>query len=260
MSRWAFVPEPEARTAMRVKEVMRNCAAKVEHDLRRMPEPYPFVRYDPVRLTPDESIQRARDFFALMDKRRSVRHFSDRPVDVEVVEDLVRAASTAPSGAHKQPWTFCVLSDPALKHRIREAAEEEERASYNGRMPPEWLEDLAPLGTDWQKPFLEAAPFLIIVFKRAYETNPDGSKRKNYYVEESVGIACGFLLAAIHHAGLVSLTHTPSPMGFLAKLLERPDNERLFLLIPVGYPSDECLVPDLRRKALGEVMARYEQA
>lgn len=225
-----------------------------------MPETYPFVRYEPLRLNADESHGRARDFFALMDQRRSVRHFSDRPVDVEVIENLVRVASTAPSGAHKQPWTFCVVSDPALKQRIREAAEEEERASYNGRMPPEWLEDLAPLGTDWQKPFLETAPFLIIVFKRAYEPKPDGSKRKNYYVEESVGIACGFLLAAIHHAGLVSLTHTPSPMGFLAKLLERPDNERPFLLIPVGYASDECLVPDLRRKALDEVMVRYEQA
>ncbi len=245
---------------MRIKWVMRNWAAKVEHDLRRMPETHPFVRYEPLRLTADESYGRARDFFTLMDRRRSVRHFSDRSVDVKVVEDLVRAASTAPSGAHKQPWTFCVVSDPALKRRIREAAEEEERASYNGRMPPEWLEDLAPLGTDWRKPFLETAPFLIIVFKRAYDPRPDGSKRKNYYVEESVGIACGFLLAAIHHAGLVSLTHTPSPMGFLTKLLERPDNERPFLLIPVGYASEECHVPDLRRKALDEVMVRYEKA
>jgi len=232
----------------------------VEHDLRRMPEPYPFVRYTPVRFTAEETRRAARDFYIEMDKRRSVRHFSNKRVEQEVIEDLIRTASTAPSGAHKQPWTFCVVSDPAVKQRIREAAEEEERASYNGRMPPEWLEDLAPLGTDWQKPFLETAPFLIIVFKRAYEWKPDGSKRKNYYVEESVGIACGLLLAAIHHVGLVSLTHTPSPMGFLAKLLERPDNERPFLLIPVGYPADECLVPDLRRKALGEVMVHYEQA
>lgn len=225
-----------------------------------MPKPYPFVRYTPVRFTAEETRRAAHDFFKEMDLRRSVRHFSDASVDQDVIGDLIRTASTAPSGAHKQPWTFCVVSDPALKQRIREAAEEEERASYNGRMPPEWLEDLAPLGTDWQKPFLETAPFLIIVFKRAYERKPDGSKRKNYYVEESVGIACGFLLAAIHHAGLVSLTHTPSPMGFLAKLLERPDNERPFLVIPVGYAADECPVPDLRRKALGEVMVPYEQA
>jgi len=225
-----------------------------------MPKLYPFIRYTPVRCTPEETRRTAHDFFKEMDLRRSVRHFSDTPVDKEVVEDLIRAASTAPSGAHKQPWTFCLVSDPTLKRRIREAAEEEERASYHGRMPPEWLEDLAPLGTDWKKPFLETAPYLIIVFKRAYELKPGGEKRKNYYVEESVGIACGFLLAAIHHAGLVSLTHTPSPMNFLAKLLERPDNERPFLLIPVGYPADECHVPDLLRKALDEVMVCYEQS
>jgi len=193
----------------------------------------------------------------LMDARRSVRHFSSEPVAEEVIDRLVRTASTAPSGAHKQPWTFCVVTDPALKHAIREAAEEEERASYGGRMSPEWLEDLAPLGTDWRKEFLDSAPCLIVVFKRAYEVMPDGSKRKNYYVEESVGIACGFLLAAARNAGLVTLTHTPSPMNFLARILDRPENERAFLLIPVGYPAAHCEVPDLQRKSLEQVMVRY---
>lgn len=219
-----------------------------------MSGPHPFVRYEPQIVTPAETRSRARDFFALMNKRRSVRHFSDHPVRLEVMEDLIRTASTAPSGAHKQPWTFCLVGDPELKRRIREAAEQEEQESYNGRMPPDWLEDLAPLGTDWQKPFLEVAPWLVVVFKRAYELKPDGTKRKNYYVEESVGIACGFLLAAIHNVGLVSLTHTPSPMNFLARLLDRPENERPFLLLPVGYPAEGCMVPDLKRKNLDQVL------
>ena len=216
-----------------------------------------FIAHKPERLDPAEARHRAEGFFELLDGRRSVRHFSDEPVDDVVIDNLIRAASTAPSGAHKQPWTFCVVSDPALKHAIREAAEVEQRESYNGRMPKEWLEDLAPLGTDWQKEFLDIAPCLIVVFKRAYELMPDGSKRKNYYVEESVGIACGFLLAAARNAGLVTLTHTPSPMNFLSKLLGRPDNERAFLLIPIGYPAVNCEVPDLRRKPLDEVMVRY---
>jgi iodotyrosine deiodinase len=186
-----------------------------------------------------------------------VRHFSSEPVPDEVVDNLIRAASTAPSGAHKQPWTFCVVKDPLLKHRIREAAEEEERENYNGRMPKEWLEDLAPLGTDWRKKFLDTAPCLVVVFKRIHEQRPDGSRRKNYYVEESVGIACGFLLAAARNAGLVTLTHTPSPMNFLARLLGRPENERAFLLIPIGHPAERCEVPDLGRKPLEEVLVRY---
>ncbi|MBK8339392.1 MAG: nitroreductase family protein [Flavobacteriales bacterium] len=216
-----------------------------------------FIVYRPARLGATEMRDRARHFFDLLDGRRSVRHFSNEPVPDAVIDNLIRAASTAPSGAHKQPWTFCVVSDPALKHAIREAAEEEERESYNGRMPKEWLEDLAPLGTDWRKEFLDIAPCLIVVFKRAYEPQPDGSKRKNYYVEESVGIACGFLLAAARNAGLVTLTHTPSPMNFLAKLLGRPENERAFLLIPIGYPAENCEVPDLVRKPLDEVLVRY---
>ena len=223
-----------------------------------MATPYPFIGYTPELFSETETRDLASAFFQLMDRRRSVREFSDRAVPVEVVEDIVRTASTAPSGAHKQPWTFCVVGDPALKRQIREAAEKEEYESYNGRMPPEWLEDLAPIGTDWHKPFLEVAPWLIVVFKRAYELDPNGGRRKNYYVEESVGIACGFLLAAVHQAGLAALTHTPSPMNFLARLLDRPDNERPFLLMPVGYPAADCRVPDLQRKSLDRVLVRHE--
>ena len=216
-----------------------------------------FVPYHPQRVAPPDMRDRARRFFELMDGRRSVRHFSDEPVADYLIDDLIRTASTAPSGAHKQPWTFCVVTDPALKHAIRLAAEEEERASYGGRMSPEWLEDLAPLGTDWRKEFLDTAPCLIVVFKRAYDLRPDGTRRKNYYVEESVGIACGFLLAAARNAGLVTLTHTPSPMNFLARLLQRPENERPFLLIPIGHPATDCEVPDLRRKPLEDVLVRF---
>lgn len=216
-----------------------------------------YVPYQPQRYSDEETAQLTAHFFTLLDGRRSVRHFSPEPIADEVLDNLIRAACTAPSGAHKQPWTFCVVKDPAMKSAIRAAAEEEEKENYNGRMPPEWLEDLAPLGTDWRKEFLEIAPCLIVVFKRAYEPRPDGTKRKNYYVEESVGIACGFLLAAARHAGLVTLTHTPSPMNFLARTLDRPENERAFLLIPIGYPAENCEVPDLARKPLEEVLVRY---
>lgn len=215
------------------------------------------IAYHPERPDAAEALQRATAFRKLMDGRRSVRHFSPEAVAPELIDEVIRTASTAPSGAHKQPWTFSLVTDPALKHRIREAAEEEERANYGGRMPPEWLEDLAPLGTDANKDFLEIAPCLIVVFKQVHGHRPDGTKRKNYYVEESVGIACGFLLAAIRNAGLVALTHTPSPMNFLARLLDRPENERAFLLVPVGHPAADCEVPDLRRKELCEVMVRY---
>ncbi|GAB3526136.1 nitroreductase family protein [Pontibacter brevis] len=215
--------------------------------------------YYPEQLSEEETRLRAREFYQFMDKRRTVRDFSNKPVAKEVIEQLLLSASTAPSGAHKQPWTFCVVSDPLLKKQIREAAEKEEFDSYNGRMTPEWLEDLAPLGTDWQKPFLEVAPYLIVVFKKAYDIRPDGVKRTNYYVSESVRFACGFLIAAIHQAGLVTLTHTPSPMNFLTKLLKRPENERPFLLLPVGYPAEAVKVPDLKRKPLEEVAVWYEQ-
>ena len=216
-----------------------------------------FEAYQGARRTPAESLARARAFEALCTQRRSVRNFSDAPVPRELVEALVRTASTAPSGAHKQPWTFCIVAEPAVKAAIREAAEKEEYENYHGRMSEAWLDDLAAFGTDWHKPFLTTAPYLIVVFKRAFEYARDGSRAKNYYVGESVGIACGFLLAAIHNAGLVSLTHTPSPMNFLQKLLDRPDNERPYLLIPVGYPADDATVPTLRRKSLDEVSAYY---
>lgn len=206
-----------------------------------------------VRRVPEEMLTRARAFHAEADRRRTVRHFSADPVPPEVIEEVVRAASTAPSGAHKQPWTFVAVGDPGLKRRIREAAEEEERINYGGRMSEEWLEDLRPFGTDADKPFLEVAPWLVVVFKRAYELDADGGKHQNYYVNESVGIATGLLLAAAHRAGLATLTHTPSPMNFLAKLLGRPENERPFLLIPMGFPAPGCQVPDLRRKPLDQV-------
>ncbi|MEM7039507.1 MAG: nitroreductase family protein, partial [Bacteroidota bacterium] len=190
------------------------------------------------------------------DRRRTVRDFSDKPVPRELIDQIIMTASTAPSGAHKQPWTFCVVTDPEIKKQIRIAAEKEEYESYNNRMPDSWLDDLAPLGTDWNKPFLETAPYLIICFKRNYELI-DGKKHKNYYVTESVGLACGFFLAAVHNAGLVSLTHTPSPMDFLKKILNRPDNERPFLLMPVGYPTDDATVPDLERKPAEDVIIHY---
>jgi nitroreductase len=192
-----------------------------------------------------------------MNKRRSVREFSDKAVPMEVIENIIKTASSAPSGAHKQPWTFCVVRNPDIKKQIRTAAEKEEYINYNGRMSEEWLDDLKVFGTDWHKPFLEIAPYLIIVFKKAYDLNDNGEKLKNYYVNESVGIACGFLISAIHQAGLITLTHTPSPMNFLEKILNRPKNERAFLLLPVGYPAENAEVPVLKRKDLEEVMKVY---
>jgi nitroreductase len=188
--------------------------------------------------------------------RRSVRHFSAEAAPYELVENAIATAATAPSGAHQQPWTFVVVSDPDLKRRIRRAAEEEERRSYESRMPDEWLEALRPLGTDWRKPHIEDAPFVIVVFEQVYGVAADGSKVKHYYVRESVGIAVGFLLASLHAAGLAALTHTPSPMAFLRDILDRPANERPYVLIPVGYPADGCTVPDLERKRLSDVLVR----
>ena len=203
-------------------------------------------------------LQRARAFHGELDRRRTVRHFSAEPVPLELIQEVVRAASTAPSGAHKQPWTFVAVGDPELKRRIREAAEEEERINYGGRMSEEWLNDLKPFGTDADKPFLEIAPWLVVVFKRAYETEASGRKHQNYYVNESVGIATGMLLAAAHHAGLATLTHTPSPMNFLTHVLGRPDNERPFLLIPMGFPAEGCQVPRLVRKPLDQVLVVHK--
>ncbi|MEO8665933.1 MAG: nitroreductase family protein [Ignavibacteria bacterium] len=196
---------------------------------------------------------RSQLFFEWMNLRRTVRDFSDKPIPENIIENIILSASTAPSGAHKQPWTFCVVKNPEVKKQIRIAAEKEEKESYKNRMTDEWLRDLQPIGTDWHKPFLETAPYLIIIFKRSYELENISYKHQNYYVTESCGIACGFLLTAIHNAGLVALTHTPSPMNFLTKILNRPENEKPFLLIPIGYPADECWVPDLKRKSISEV-------
>lgn len=217
---------------------------------------YQFIPYKGIRYARAEMLQRSREFYRYMDKRRSVREFSDKPVPWEIIENIIMAASTAPSGAHKQPWTFCIVSDPEIKKQIRQAAEKEEYENYHGRMSDEWLKDLEAFGTDWHKPFLETAPYLIILFKRAYETE-EGQRQKNYYVNESVGIAAGFLLAALHHAGLVALTHTPSPMNFLQKILNRPENERPFLLIPIGYPATDAKIPKLTRKSKEEVLIHY---
>jgi nitroreductase len=218
---------------------------------------YPFVAYSKETFSPEETVKKSSEFYEWMDKRRTVRDFSDKEVPKEVIENIIMTASTAPSGAHKQPWTFCVVSDAAIKSQIRIEAEKEEYESYNGRLPEEWLADLRPLQTDWKKEFLETAPYLIIVFKKSYDIKPDGGKANVYYANESCGLACGFLLAAIHHAGLVALTHTPSPMNFLSKVLNRPENEKPFLLIPVGYAADECWVPDLKRKGSDEISKWY---
>jgi nitroreductase len=211
---------------------------------------------EPLRLEPladEERLSRVEGFRALMAARRSVRHFSERPVARAVIEAAVRAAASAPSGANQQPWTFACVSDPALKRRIRLAAEAEERAFYAGRAGEEWLAALQPLGTTWEKPFLETAPWLIAVFAQRHGVAPDGSRVKHYYVQESVGIACGLLLAALHSAGLATLTHTPAPMDFLNELCGRPEHEKPVVLVVVGHPADGCQVPRIARKALEEV-------
>ncbi len=213
--------------------------------------------HHPLTLSEKEMDARANSYYELMNGRRSVRVFSDQSVPREVIEKIILTASAAPSGAHKQPWTFCVVGDPEIKKAIRKAAEQEEYENYHGRMSEEWLKDLEVFDTDWHKPFLETAPWLIIPFKKAYDVNADGTHSKNYYVNESVGLACGFLLTAIHNAGLVALTHTPSPMKFLQEILGRPENERPFLLIPVGYPAAGVEVPVLERKGLADVSTFY---
>jgi len=209
------------------------------------------------RLTPDESRARVRSLRDLLQRRRSVRDFSPEPVPLDVVDAAIETAGSAPSGANRQPWRFVVVQDGETRRRIREAAEAEEREFYERRATPEWLAELEPLGTDWHKPFLETAPVLIVVFALDWEPEaaPDGKerRRKGYYVQESVGIAVGMLLAALHAAGLATLTHTPSPMGFLGRILGRPKNERAYVLLPVGYPAPGATVPDIRRKPLDEI-------
>jgi iodotyrosine deiodinase len=209
------------------------------------------LRYE--RPDAEEALRRSRAFLATMERRRSVRLFSPEPVPRELVENAVRVAGTAPSGAHQQPWTFVVVADPERKARLRAAAEEEEREFYERRATPEWLEALGPIGTDAVKTHITDAPYVVVVFEQAWGRDSDGGRRKHYYVRESVGIAVGFLLAALHEAGLCALTHTPSPMGFLRELLGRPENERPYVLIPVGYPAADATVPDLERKPLDEI-------
>lgn len=222
-----------------------------------MSSSYEFLPFKMERLDAEEQRRRARDFLQLMRRRRTIREFSADPVPLELLELAICAAGLAPSGANQQPWRFVIVRDPEIKHRIRLAAEEEERENYEGRFPREWLVALAPFGTDWHKEFLEIAPYLIVVFKLEYGTEPlpDGTERKikHYYVNESVGIACGMLLTALHNAGLATLTHTPNPMGFLSEILKRPKNEKPYLLIPVGNPADDAMVPNIRKKSFEEI-------
>ena len=221
-----------------------------------MPEP----PHDPIyqslqfqEMPESEMEQRSRDFLSLMSRRRTVRDYSDRPVPREVIANAVRTAALSPSGANQQPWTFVCISDPAIKTQIRLAAEEEEKSFYAGRAGEEWLGALRHLGTDWEKPFLETAPWLIAIFGQRYGTTADGEKVKHYYVPESVGIASGFLIAALHNAGLATLTHTPSPMGFLNAICGRPDSEKAYILLVVGHPADDCKVPVIAKKTLDEM-------
>jgi iodotyrosine deiodinase len=225
----------------------------------RYPPPgveHPFVELDFQRLPETEMIERARAFYTAMDRRRSVREFSADPVPRELIDLAIKTASTAPSGAHQQPWTFVVIGDAATKARIRVAAEEEERQGYEGgRMSAEWLRALEPLATTADKPFLEVVPWIVVAFEQIHGFNRDGSVRKHYYAKQSMGIACGMFISALHMMGLATLTHTPSPMNFLTRLLGRPSNERPFVLFPIGYPADGCVVPELRRKSLDEISA-----
>lgn len=211
--------------------------------------PLPDYREYPV----EEMQRRAAEFYADIQRRRTVRDFSERPVSMDIIKHCLLAAGTAPNGANLQPWHFVVVCDPVIKRRIRIAAEEEEREFYESRAPQEWLDALAPLGTDANKPFLETAPYLIAIFAQSYGMLPDGRRVKHYYVSESVGIATGFLITALHHAGLATLTHTPSPMGFLNEILERPSNERPFLLLVVGFPAEDAAVPAITKKGLEEI-------
>jgi nitroreductase len=223
---------------------------------------YTFAPYRQPRLSPEAQLQGAHAYLQTISRRRTIREYSTEPVPFTLIEQAIRAAGLAPSGANQQPWTFVVISDPQMKRQIRQAAEVEERESYTHRMSPEWLEALAPLGTDWQKPHIEDAPYLIVVFAQIYglRTLPDGTiqKIKHYYVQESVGIAVGMLLSALTFAGLATLTHTPNPMGFLTQLLQRPANERPFVLIPVGYPAAEAMVPEIEKKPLEEIMIHFQ--
>lgn len=225
--------------------------------MKKIIDGYSYILYSKPIFSDEEMVKRSKTFYEWMDSRKSVRTFSDKKVPRIVIENIIKSASTAPSGVHKQPWTFCIIENSELKKQIRIAAEKEEFESYTSRVSSGWIDDLKPIRPDWHKPFLETAPFLIIVFRQIFEFGSDGEQKNNYYVQESVDIAAGILLTAIHNAGLVGLTHTPSPMGFLSKILNRSENEKPYLLIPVGYPSEVCWVPDISRKDLNEFAFFY---
>ena len=212
-----------------------------------------FKKLDFKKFSQQEMLERSKSFLSEISSRRTVREFSNKIFPIEIIENCIKSAGTAPSGANKQPWSFTIIKDKKVKAKIRIAAEKEEKEFYGRRATKEWLEDLNQFGTNWEKPFLETVPYLIIVFKQIYDVNETGSQRKNYYVNESVGIASGFLLAALHNAGLATLTHTPSPMNFLGKILNRPENEKAYLLIPVGYPSEKAKVPNIKKKSFSEI-------
>jgi len=221
-------------------------------------EEYSFIPYVSEEFDENEMLERSKEFLKWSEKRRSLRHFSSKPVPKEVMENIILTASTAPSGANRQPWVFCLISNAELKSKIRKLAEQEEKKSYERRMNAEWLEAIKPLGTNWIKEFIDVAPWIVVVLKKPYDVDENGEKKINYYVSESVGLASGFLLMAIHNVGLVALTHTPSPMNFIAKALERPENERPFLLVPVGFAGAEAQVPDLKRKSKEDVIEYYD--
>jgi nitroreductase len=215
-----------------------------------------FVPYQPEKRSPEEVVERAKAFYEELDRRRSVRMFTADPVPREAIEFAVRAASTAPSGAHQEPWTWVIVGDPETKHKMRIAAEEEERANYEGgRMSQEWQDALKAIGTNSNKPYMDIVPWIVVGFEQIHGYNDDGTKKKHYYAKQSMGIACGMFISALHMMGLATLTHTPSPMAFLSKLLDRPPNEKPFIVFPIGYPAPDCVVPDLRRKSLDQVIA-----
>jgi nitroreductase len=216
------------------------------------------MKYEPTRIPSQEAISRGSSFFDHLNARRSVRMFSDEPVPQECIEIAIRTANTAPSGAHQQPWFFCATNDAALKHKIREAAEVEERENYEGgRLPPSWRKAIAHLGTNSNKEYLDIVPWIVVCFAQKSSTLPDGTSQKNYYVNESVGLACGMFIASLHTMGLATLTHTPNPMGFLSDIFERPSNERPYILFPIGYPAKDATVPDLERKSLEQILKVY---
>lgn len=219
-----------------------------------MKKDFPEIPYNHEKISPEESIKNSKNFYEFMNKRRTIRDFSSEKFPREIIENCIKTAGTGPSGANKQPFTYVVVDDPIIKKEIRKAAEAEEKEFYDHKITDEWRNDLAHLGTDWKKPFLEIAPYLIVVFKQNYGLDSEGNKTKHYYINESVGISMGMLIASIHNAGLCALTHTPNPMEFIRKILKRPENEKPIVIIPVGYPAENVNVPDIKRKPLEKIL------